>query len=294
VLEPHRLGMTRDPAPRSRPRLPLLLAVGLLAAVFAAPAPVAAADDLTVAQAELAMVDALNADRTAVGLVPLRTDSRLMSIARARSVDMATKGYFSHTQPDGRDVFDLIDAAKITWYYAGEIIALNNYPTLETSIQRANSDWLASPNHKALIVSTDFNYMGVGLAVNTKGVKYWTAVFLKGPDRTGARATTAAPTIAAGATPTTKKVTVSWTGADVQLQVLTSGFHSYQVQRRVDGGAWTTVWSSTTVRSMTLQLATNHTYEFRVAARDKAGNWGAWSTVKAALAAPTGAVVVSR
>jgi uncharacterized protein YkwD len=89
--------------------------------------------------AELAMVDALNADRTAVGLVPLRIDSRLMSIARARSVDMATKDYFSHTQPDGRNAFDLLTAAKVTWYYAGEIIAWNNYPTLDLSRPRTPS-----------------------------------------------------------------------------------------------------------------------------------------------------------
>jgi hypothetical protein len=45
---------------------------------------------------------------------------------------------------------------------------------------------------------------------------------------------------------------------------------------------------------MTLDLAAGHTYEFRVSARDKAGNWGAPSTVKASLALPTGAVTVRR
>ena len=54
------------------------------------------------------------------------------------------------------------------------------------------------------------------------------------------------------------------------------------------------VWIGTTRKSMTLDLATNHTYEFRVAARDNAGNWGAWSLAKATLAAATGSVVVSR
>jgi uncharacterized protein YkwD len=287
--------MTSTSALLRRSRLPVLLALSLVAAVFAAPAPVAAAETMTVSGAESAMVAALNADRKAVGLIALQVDTRLMAIARARSVDMATKNYFSHTQPDGRNAFDLISAAKITWYSAGEIIAWNNYPTLETSVQAANSQWLNSPGHKKLIVSTSFNYVGVGLAVDAaSGKKYWTAVFIKGPDRTGARATTAAPSVTSGSTASTKKVTVSWSGADVPLQVLTSGFHSYKVQRRVDGGAWTTVWSSTTTRSMTLQLTLNHTYQFRVAARDKAGNWGSWSTVQAKLAAPTGSAVVRR
>jgi uncharacterized protein YkwD len=282
--------------PSARPsRTALLLVAGLLAAALGAPATASAADPMTISEAELAMVDALNVDRTTRGLVPVRIDSRLMAIARARSVDMATKHYFSHTQPDGRNVFDILSAQKITWYNAGEIIAWNNYPTLETSVAAANSQWLNSPGHKAIIVSTTFNYVGVGLALEAgTGKKIWTAVYMKGPDRTGARATAAAPTIAAGSTAGTKRVTVNWTGADVKLQVLTSGLHSFQVQRRVDGGAWATLWSSTTAKSLSQDLAANHTYEFRVAARDKAGNWGAWSTVKAALPAATGSVTVSR
>jgi hypothetical protein len=280
---------------RNRPsRIAILLVLGLLAAVVVAPGTAAAAGGMTISEAELAMVDALNVDRTTRGLVPVRIDSRLMAIARARSVDKATKNYFSHTQPDGRNVFDMISAQKITWYNAGEIIAWNNYPTLETSIHAANTGWLNSPPHKAIVVSTSFNYVGVGLALGSNGKKIWTAVYMKGPDRTGARATTATPTIRAGATAASKRVTVTWSGADVKLQVLTSGFHSFQVQRRVDGGAWTMVWIGTTRTSMTLDLATNHTYEFRVAARDKVGNWGAWSLAKAFVKAPTGSVVVGR
>jgi len=275
-------------------RLAFLLVLGLLAASVVAPGTAAAADGMTIPQAEQAMVNALNVDRTTRGLVSVRIDSRLMAIARARSVDMATKDYFDHTQPDGRNVFDILSAQKITWYNAGEIIAWNNYPTLETSIPAANTGWLNSPPHKAIVVSTTYNYVGVGLALGSNGKKIWTAVYLRGPDRTGARATTTKPTIADGATGASKRVTVTWSGADVKLQVLTSGFHSFQVQRRVDGGAWTMVWAGTTVRSMTLDLAANHTYEFRVAARDKAGNWGAWSLAKATLPAATGAVVVTR
>lgn len=275
-------------------RLAILLVLGLLAASFVAPGTAAAAGGMTISEAELAMVDALNVDRTTRGLVPVRIDSRLMAIARARSVDMATKNYFSHTQPDGRNVFDILSAQKITWYNAGEIIAWNNYPTLETSVPAANTQWLNSPGHKAIVVSTTYNYVGVGLALGSNGKKIWTAVYLRGPDRTGARATTAKPTIAAGATAASKRVTVTWSGADVQLQVLTSGFHSFQVQRRVDGGAWKMVWIGTTAKSLTLDLAANHTYEFRVAARDKAGNWGAWSMAKATLPAATGSVVVTR
>jgi uncharacterized protein YkwD len=275
-------------------RLAVLLVLGLLASFFGAPGTAAAADPMTISQAELAMVNALNVDRTTRGLVPVRIDSRLMAIARGRSADMVAKNYFSHTQPDGRNVFDILTAKKINWYGAGEIIAWNNYPTLETSVGAANNQWLNSPGHKAIVVSTSYNYVGVGLALGTNGKKLWTAVYMRGPDLTGAKAKAATPTIAAGATSASKRVTVTWSGGDVPLQVLTSGFHSYQVQRRVDGGDWKIIWIGTTRKSMTLDLATSHTYEFRVAARDNAGNWGAWSLAKATLAAPTGSVAVSR
>ena len=279
-------------ASRLSARLAAAAGVALLVGAFLVPATASAATDpWTVSQAEQQMVKLLNADRTSAGLVPVQVDSRLMAIARARSTDMATKHYFSHTQPDGRNVFDILTAQKITWYGAGEIIAWNNYPTLDLSTSNANSQWMNSPGHKAIILSTTLNYVGVGLAVDAaSGKKYWTGVFIKGPDRTGATSTTKAPTVTAGTTTTTKRVTVGWTGADVKLQVLTSGFNYWQVQRRTDGGAWTTVWTSTTQASMTLELAGGHTYQFRTAARDKAGNWGAWSTVSTTLPRPRASV----
>jgi uncharacterized protein YkwD len=265
--------------------LAVALLLGLLAASVVGPATVAA-DDMTISQAELHLVDLLNKDRTDRGLVPVRVDGRLMAIARARSVDMATKHYFSHVQPDGRNVFNILDANRITWYGAGEIIAYNNYTnlTLEQSAGFANSQWMNSPDHKAIVISTSMNYVGVGIAIDAStGRKIFTAVYIKGPDRTGARSTTQEPIVGASVVAGTRRVSVSWTGADVKLQVLTSGFNSWKVQRRTDGGAWTTVWASTTRASMTLDLADGHTYEFRTAARDNAGNWGAWSTVGTAL-----------
>jgi uncharacterized protein YkwD len=290
--------MTRSAPSRPFARLASRLAapvlIGLLAASFAAPATASAAD-LTISQAEQLMVDLLNANREAAGLVPVRADSRLMAIARARSTDMAKKHYFSHSQPDGRNVFDILSANRITWYGAGEIIAWNNYPTIELSTHNANSQWMNSPGHKGIVLSTTLNYVGVGLAIDkSNGKKMWTAVYIKGPDRTGAKSTTKSPTVTAGATAGTNRVTVGWTGADVRLQVLTSGFHSWQVQRRTDAGPWTTVWVNTTKPSMTLNVAAGHTYEFRTAARDNAGNWGTWSTVSTTIPRPIGSISTGR
>ncbi len=270
-------------APR-RSRLAPLAAVALLATLLISPAPAAAEDTMTVSAAEMAMVAALNVDRTERGLVPVRVDGRLMAIARARSADMVAKHYFSHTQPDGRNIFDIISGSGIVWYGAGEILAMNNYPTIDTSLQRADLDWFNSPAHWAIIVSTSYNYVGVGLAIDpATGTKYWSAVYLKGPDRTGARASARTPSVSAGSTWTRRRVRVSWSGADVRLQVLTAGLYTYQLQRRTDAGAWVTVRASTTRTYLGFDLPRHHTYTFRVRARDRVGNWGTWSTVRVRL-----------
>jgi uncharacterized protein YkwD len=264
-----------------RRRLASVLLAALTLAALVPAAGVRAGDpvdEATLTAQEAAMVVALNKDRTDRGLVAVRVDPRLMDIARARSDDMVAKDYFSHTQPDGRNVFDILNAAHITWYNAGEIIAWNNYP-MDSTVSTANRQWMNSPGHKAIIVSTDYNYVGVGLAVDpATGKKLWTAVYLKGPDRTPARAAWGSASVATAAVAGTRRVGLKWSGSDPRLQVLTAGLKSFTVQRRTDGGSWITIWSGTTATSGTVTLATGHRYEVRVAAVDKRGNWGDWMT----------------
>ena len=267
-------------APRRRGLVPLALLV-VLGASLVGPAFASATDTAvsaaTITAQEAKILSFLNADRTALGLVPVRADSRLMAIARARSADMIANSYFSHTLPDGRNVFDILTASKLTWYSAGEILAWNNYP-MDVSASTANRQWMNSPGHKAVVISTGFNYVGVGLAVDAStGKKMWTAVFMKGPDRTGAFVNLAAPSTSSGSTATTRKVNLAWSGADVRLQVLTAGLHHYVLQRKFDSSGWMTV-TGTTGRSLVVLAARGHRHEFRIAAYDRAGNLGAWST----------------
>lgn len=241
--------------------------------------PTPAPAELTVDQAEAEILRLINADRAAVGLIAVRVDRRLMSIARARSVDMATKDYFSHQQPDGRNVFDVIEATGMTWYRAGEIIAWNNYPGFALSAAGANSGWLGSQPHREIIESTLFNYVGVGVALQAStGKKYWTAVFLQGPDRTPGWAKQRAPRVTAGTRVGRRTITLRWSGADIRLQILTAGLRTFQVQRRVDGGRWRTIaWTRNT--ALRLSQARGHRYAYRVRTIDRAGNRGTWSTV---------------
>lgn len=254
----------------------LVLALAMAVALVAPPAAAAEAPDMTPAAAVATELGLINADRAAAGLVALRSDPRLMTIAAERAATMASTGQLSHTGPDGRTVFDMIGAAGITWYGAGEVIAWNTWPTLAGSATAANEGWMGSEVHRDLLLSTDENYVGIGVATSTNGTKYWAAVLMKGPDRTGAWARMAAATLSrlSGAS----FVRVGWTGGDLPLQVLTSGLRDFQLQRRTDGGSWWGVVSATALRSWTLRVAPGHHYEFRVRARDRAGNYGAWTS----------------
>ncbi|MDQ3871489.1 MAG: CAP domain-containing protein [Chloroflexota bacterium] len=264
----------RKALPRHTPRLVALAFAAMTLWSFVP--GVSALTDLTPAQAEAEVVRLLNQQRGAVGVVAARVDSRLTQIARARSYDMATKHYFDHRQPDGRYVWDLLDAARIRWYEVGEDIAWNSWSTFRDSATGAATQWRNSAPHYAIITDRDFNYVGVGVAVEAgTGRKYWTAVFMKGPDRTGAWARMNSG-ILGTRTGYTRTVTVSWRGADVPLSVLTSGLYSFTVQKRIDGGVWNAPYT-TTKTSWTGSLYRGHRYEYRVIARDRAGNYGGWS-----------------
>jgi uncharacterized protein YkwD len=251
--------------------LPLVLAGSLLASIV----PGATAAGMTVAEAETYLVRLINRQRTAVGLVPIRVDTRVRAIARARSADMDRYDYFGHKNSDGRMAWEMMSDAGITWYGAGEIIAMNSWGTLEESAESASRGWHNSAPHYAILASDDLNYIGLGYDWDaSRQAHLWTAVFLRGPDRTSARSRMNTDYDIAGGTSTT----ISWRGWDPRLQVLTAGLASFTLQRRVDGGSWQTIWSATTRKSWSGTLTRGRLYEFRIRARDRAGNYGVWST----------------
>jgi uncharacterized protein YkwD len=269
---------------KTRRLIPILLA-GMLLVPLAGPAmadtivrgtsePVT---DAVLRQAELDLVSLTNRKRAARDLVALRIDPDLMSIARDRAEVMAANDVMSHTEPNGQKVFDRIRAAGLTWYAAGEIIAWNNYP-MEYSPAEAIRAWMASPGHKAIMISTGYNYVGFGAAESANGKMYYAGVFLKERDETGAWAkfrTPAKTVLDANRT----RVTIRWSGGDTRLQVLTSGLRYYQVERRRDGVEyWTGRITTATRQSMTWTRGAS--YEVRIRALDRAGNWGGWRTIR--------------
>lgn len=104
------------------------------------------------------MLKLLNNERSIRGLHQLSFDQNLRSIARAHSEDMFIRGYFSHYSPEGKTVADRANEAGIDYSVIGENLAFA--PTLEL----AHNGLMNSPGHRANILSTDYNKVGIGIA----------------------------------------------------------------------------------------------------------------------------------
>ena len=264
---------------RVRRILPFVIGIAL---ILPAAVPAVATASSEQSSAEAMILKKMNYERTKRGLVALRLDTRIAAIARDRSEYQARTGDADHTQ-GSKKVFDFIQEAGIKWYAAGEIIAQNRYyPTIADSAAAAIKGWLNSSSHRSILLSKGYNYVGFGYAMNSDNQRrYWTGVFLKGPDRTApvAAFTGASKSSVSGGYIAVK---VRWDGADRRLQVLTSGLRYFQVQRRSVGGTWKS-WPYTTNKSKTVRYYPGRDKEFRVRSRDKAGNWSKWDTIRVNL-----------
>jgi uncharacterized protein YkwD len=273
-------GLDHDSVLTSTRRLAPFLLAGLLLVPLAGSAAAVTAEPVTDAvltQSGLDLVLLANRQRTAHGLVALRMDPDLMAIARDRAEVMARNDVLSHSEPDGQMVFDRLNDAGLTWYGAGEIIAWNTYPTEPLSVAESIRAWMASPGHRAIMLSTGYNYVGFGAAVSDSGKRYYAGVYVKEPDET-------VPWARFGSYSSRSvdarhvRFTIRWSGGDSRLQVLTSGLRYFNVKWRAVGGEWHS-WGTTTATSRSITLTRGVDYQIGVQARDKAGNWGTWRTI---------------
>jgi len=93
---------------------------------------------------------------------------------------MANIGYFSHTSPSGQTAFTLLDAYAVPHGWAGENLARNNYPDDQT-VGVAIRDLMASSGHRANILNANYTSLGVAVAFDGTGMKYFTMIFIGPP-----------------------------------------------------------------------------------------------------------------
>ncbi|WP_225827490.1 sigma-70 family RNA polymerase sigma factor [Streptomyces naphthomycinicus] len=121
----------------------------------------------TVAQ----VVDLVNKERAAAGCGPVTEDPQLERAAQGLSDDMAARGFFDHTDPDGNGPGERITAAGYRWSTYGENIARG-----QQTPQAVMDSWMNSPGHRANILNCSFKNIGVGVH-NGSGGPWWTQDF---------------------------------------------------------------------------------------------------------------------
>jgi hypothetical protein len=104
------------------------------------------------------IISLTNQERVAWGLNSLQTNSQLSAAALAKANDMFEKQYWDHFGPNGESPWQFIRAAGYNYVYAGENLA-KGFKTSEG----VHEAWMASPTHKANIISG--NYKDIGVAV---------------------------------------------------------------------------------------------------------------------------------
>lgn len=134
--------------------VPVLIAVVNVGLLFQ---PVFANSGLTAAEDTL--IGLTNQERQNNHLSVLKSNPRLQAAARAKAADMLANDYFDHTSPQGKTPWQFIDKAGYVYLKAGENLAIDF-----TDSEKAVPAWMASPSHRANILKTDYQEVGIAIA----------------------------------------------------------------------------------------------------------------------------------
>ncbi len=258
---------------RSAPGILGLALVLGLSAWISRPMPVAASTESSMAGTILTL---MNRDRASLGLVALRTDSRLIGLAVNRAQWMASTGDMSHNSYGGA-VYDAVAMVGVNAWSSAEAVGSTNATFGTNAATYLYGMWRGSPEHWSFMMSNTFNYIGIGVGYQGgTGTSYASLVFAEAPD-------SSRPVVQlTGAGRSGRSVFWTWTGRDGQLQTHTAGLRDYDVEYRVDNGAWRLLMSHTTSTQVILMSRpAGHVYSVRVRDRDRRNNLSSWSSARA-------------
>jgi hypothetical protein len=104
------------------------------------------------------LLDSTNQTRAQAGQPPLIINDKLNKAAYLKAQDMLAKQYWAHNSPDGTPPWKWFGDVGYNYSQAGENLAKNF-----TSTKGVITAWLDSPEHKAIVLKSD--YQDVGFAV---------------------------------------------------------------------------------------------------------------------------------
>jgi uncharacterized YkwD family protein len=135
--------------------------------------PAPAENQQTVSQVsafEQKVVELTNQERAKYGVPALKLDVELSKVARTKSSDMKSKGYFAHNSPTYGSPFDMMKQFGITYRSAGENIAMG-----QRTPEEVVKAWMNSEGHRKNILNSSFTHIGVGYVGEGN---YWTQMFI--------------------------------------------------------------------------------------------------------------------
>lgn len=127
----------------------------------------------SLSQEEQSMVDLINAERTKNGLSPLKVDMAVMKVARLKAEDLSKNKYFSHQSPTYGSPFDMLKSFGISYKSAGENIAGNS------TVSAAHTALMNSSGHRANILNSSYNYVGIGVYPDSRYGKVFVQMFIQ-------------------------------------------------------------------------------------------------------------------
>lgn len=116
---------------------------------------------------EKRLAASINATRKRHGLCALKLVPGLMTSAGRHSLQMAVKGYFAHSSYNGASFF-----TRVKRFYGGGSSSFSAGENLlwtrpRVSPRRVVRRWLASPSHRAVLLSRSWRVFGVGVVKST-------------------------------------------------------------------------------------------------------------------------------
>lgn len=115
----------------------------------------------------------VNIERGKTGISALSMTIELQHVATVKSQDIVDHNYFSHTSPTFGGLRELLEYHSVSFMRAGE-----NLATGQKTPESVVNAWMSSEGHRANIMSSAFNKIGIGIVPGGKYGGYtWTQIF---------------------------------------------------------------------------------------------------------------------
>jgi len=118
------------------------------------------------------VLELVNQERSKQGLKALTLSPELTDVATIKAKDMRDNNYFDHTSPNYGSPFEMMKHFGIQYRSAGENIAAG-----QKTAQEVMNSWMNSSGHRANILNSDYEQIGIGYITGGSYGTYWVQMF---------------------------------------------------------------------------------------------------------------------